>query len=112
MATRVVTGSDDSAGDRSVRVFDAATGAQLARMDQDGAVTAVAFSPDGARVTTLGSGRSVRVFEATPQLIVKRAFDVMTRPLNAAELRRYSLPSDCRHIREWAHRKATENEGP
>ena len=37
------------------RVFDAATGAEMARLDHDGAVNAVAFSPDGTRVAT-GSG--------------------------------------------------------
>ena len=36
-------------------MFDAATGAELCRLDHDGAVNAVAFSPDGTRVAT-GSG--------------------------------------------------------
>ena len=53
--TRVATGS----GDRSARVFDAATGAEISRLDHDGAVYAVAFSPDGTRVAT-GSWRSQR----------------------------------------------------
>ena len=33
-------------------MFDAATGAELARLDHDGEVYAVAFSPDGTRVAT------------------------------------------------------------
>ena len=100
--TRVATASSDS----SARVFDAATGAQLARLDHDGEVYAVAFSPDGTRVATASSDRSARVFEATPQMLVQRAFNVMTRPLNPAELRRYSLHPDCRHVKEWSHRES------
>ena len=37
-----------------------------------------------------------------PDLLVKHAIDVMTRPLTTAELQRYSLPPDCRHVKEWA----------
>ena len=48
---RVATGS----GDGSARVFDAATGAEISRLDHERAVYAVAFSPDGTRVAT-GSG--------------------------------------------------------
>jgi hypothetical protein len=53
------------------RVFDAATGAEICRLDHDDSVTAVAFSPDGTRVATgsgamLGrrGGGSARVFDA------------------------------------------------
>ena len=46
------------------RVFDAATGAELARLDHDGDVNAVAFSPDGTRVATGSGDGSARVFDA------------------------------------------------
>ena len=52
---RIATGSDGSA-----RVFDAATGAQIARLDQDGRVNAAAFGPDGTRIATGSTDRSVR----------------------------------------------------
>ena len=58
--TRVATGSVD----RSARVFDAATGVQLARLDHDGDVNAVVFSPDGTRVATGSGDGSARVFDA------------------------------------------------
>ena len=58
--TRVATGS----GDGSARVFDAATGAEMCRLDHDGGVCAVAFSPDGARVATGSGDGSARVFDA------------------------------------------------
>jgi WD40 repeat protein len=58
--TRVATASDDC----SARVFDAATGAQLARLDHQGAVNGVAFSPDGTRVATASDDFSARVFDA------------------------------------------------
>ena len=98
--TLVATASSD----RSARVFDAATGTELARLDHDSEVTAVAFSPDGAQVATGSADGSARVFEATPDLLVRRAIDIMTRPLNATELRRYSLPPNCRHIDQWGLR--------
>jgi WD40 repeat protein len=93
----VATGS----GDGSARVFDLATGEQLARLDHDRGVAAVAFRSDGTHVATASYDGSARVFEPTPGLLVARAFSVMIRPLNPAELRRYSLPSDCRHIAQW-----------
>jgi WD40 repeat protein len=102
---RVATASDD----RSARVFEAATGAEVARLDHDGAVNAAVFSPDGARVATASGdvrgGGSARIFEATPDLLVPRAIEVMTRTLNTDELRRYSLSADCRHIQQWRLRE-------
>ena len=95
--TRVATGSED----RCARVFKAATGAELARLDHDGEVTAVAFSPDGDWVITGSTDKTARVFEAAPGPLVQRALHAMDRPLNPAELCRYSLPPDCQHIRRW-----------
>jgi hypothetical protein len=92
--TRVATGSDDG----SARVFHAATGAELARLDHDGEVTAVAFSPDGDWVIS-GSTDKRPGSSRPPGQLVQRALRAMDRPLNPAELRRYSLPPDCRHIR-------------
>jgi hypothetical protein len=76
----------------------------LARLDHDGVVNAVAFGPDGTRVITVSIDGSVRAFAVTPELLAWQAFEVMTRPLNSAELRWYSLPSDCRHVEEWNRR--------
>ena len=72
-------------------LFDAATGAELARLDHDGEVNTVAFSPDGSRVATGSDDRSARVFEVEVGALIQRALCVMTRTLNTAELRRYSL---------------------
>ena len=102
---RVATGSDDN----SARVFDAVTGAELARLDHDDSVDAVAFSPDGARVATGSFDNSARVFDIEPNVLLRRVFAVMTRPLQFTELRRYSLPEDCLHLTEWQRRQhATE----
>ena len=95
--TLVATASEDS----TARVFEAATGSELSRVDHDNAVNAVAFSPDGTMVATASTDRSARVFEATPAMLVRRAADVMSRPLNPAELRRYILRPDCLHVEEW-----------
>ena len=58
--TRVATGSTD----HLARVFDAATGAEQARLEHDGPVYAVAFSPDGTRIATGSDDRQARVFDA------------------------------------------------
>jgi WD40 repeat protein len=58
--TRVATGSND----HSARVFDAATGTEICRVDHDDTVWAVVFSPDGTRVATGSHDRSARVFHA------------------------------------------------
>jgi WD40 repeat protein len=106
--TRVATGSGDIGAGGSARVYQAATGTELARLDHDGPVFAVVFSPDGTRVATASGGirgGSAQVFEATPDLLVQHAINVMTRTLNAAELRRYSLSPNCRHIKRWLLRE-------
>lgn len=74
---------------------------RLARLDHDGLVNAVALSPDGTRVATGSVDGSARIFEVTPDLLVRRAIDAMARPLNAAELRRYLLPPNCLHVERW-----------
>jgi len=48
----------------AARVIDARTGAELCRVRHDGAVSAVAFSPDGTWVATGSGDRSARVFDA------------------------------------------------
>jgi WD40 repeat protein len=96
--TRVATGS----GDGSARVFDAASGQPLARLDHGGLVWAVAFSPDGTRVATGSDDRSARVFEATPEALLDRAIGLMTRPMDRAELQRFGLAWNCRHVERWS----------
>ncbi len=54
--TRVAT----ACGDGSARVFDAATGTALGRLDHDKRVVAVAFSPDGKCVATGSDDGSAR----------------------------------------------------
>jgi WD40 repeat protein len=58
---RLVTGSED----RTARVWDAATGAELLvlRGHEDG-VLAVAFAPDAARIATCSRDRTVRIWDA------------------------------------------------
>ena len=60
--TRIVSGSED----RSVRVWDAATGACLQTLKgHGGKVTSVGFSADGTRIVSGGDDKSVRVWDAT-----------------------------------------------
>ena len=104
--TQVATGSGKIvSSDGAARVFDPATGTELARLDHDGPVNAVAFCLDGTMVATASDDLSSRVFEALPELLVRRAIDLMVRPLKPAELHRYSLTSSCRHVEQWGLRQ-------
>ena len=59
--TRLASASKD----RSVRLWDVESGAQLARLDgHAGAVNDVAFSPDGALLASASEDGSVRLWEA------------------------------------------------
>jgi WD40 repeat protein len=80
--------------------------ATRAGLDHNGPVYAVAFSPDGTRVATGSDDGSARLFEVEVSALIKRALSVMTRALNGAELRRYSLPPDCSHVNLWNKRSA------
>ena len=60
---RVVTASDD----RTARVWDAATGAEVLTLKgHAGAVTAASFSPDGFRILTASADNTARVWDSRP----------------------------------------------
>ena len=56
----------------SARVFDAATGAEISRLDHDGPVFAVAFSPDGPGWPPAAAIGSARVFDAATGAEISR----------------------------------------
>ena len=58
---RIVTAS----ADRTARVWDAASGAELLTLaGHEGAVTNAAFSPDGTRIVTVSADQTARVWDA------------------------------------------------
>jgi WD40 repeat protein len=65
---RVVSGSFDD----TVRVWEAATGEEVARMTHDGLVYSVAFSPDGEMVVSGSQDGTVRVWQAATGTEVAR----------------------------------------
>ncbi|MEQ9398660.1 MAG: hypothetical protein RJQ04_05780 [Longimicrobiales bacterium] len=72
-------------GRDEARLWDAATGAELARFAHDGQVRAVAFTPDGSRVVTGGFDRKIRVWEpATGRLIREFASDLPVMALSVS----------------------------
>ena len=58
--TRIITAS----GDKTARVWDAATGKELARLGHDDTVWSAAFSADGARIVTASDDNTARVWDA------------------------------------------------
>jgi WD40 repeat protein len=105
--TRVVAATgNDVGGGGSARLFEASTGAELARLDHEEEVTAVMFSPDGSKVATASRDGSVRVFETMPDMLAQRAIEMMSRPLDAEERRRYSLSENCLHDAAWRRSKS------
>ena len=70
--TRVAAGGSASWTRCGCWVFDAATGAEISRLDHDGEVTAVAFSPDGTGVATGSKDHSARVFDAATGAEISR----------------------------------------
>jgi hypothetical protein len=81
--------------DNTARVWEAATGKELARLEgHDGAVTSAAWSPDGTRIVTTsvdGTARLWRAFGST-QALVNAAKDQMGRCLTPAQRKQYFLP--------------------
>ena len=58
--TRLATASVD----KTARVWDAASGAQLLQLTHGGPVRGVAFSPDGTRLATASGDKTARVWDA------------------------------------------------
>ena len=80
-------------------MFDAATGAEVSRMEHEGPVNAVAFSPDGIRIATGSNDRSARVWYADHDQLIEQATGRLTRNLTQQELRRYFRDEPYRKIR-------------
>ena len=57
----VVTAS----GDKTARLWDAASGKELRRLTHEEAVTAASFSPDGRMVVTASDDKTVRLWDAS-----------------------------------------------
>ena len=70
-------------------MFDAATGAEISRLDHEDTVHAVAFSPDGTQVATGSDDRSARVWCADRGQLIEQAEGRLTRNLTQQEWRRY-----------------------
>ena len=57
---QVLTGSDD----KTARLWDAASGKPIAKLQHGGGVTAVCFSPDGRQILTTSNDKTARLWDA------------------------------------------------
>jgi WD40 repeat protein len=78
-----------SSGDTTARVWEAATGKEVARMTHDDFVRSVAFSPDGKYVVSGSYDSTVRVWEWQSSDLITNACTHMPRNLTRAEWKQY-----------------------
>ena len=79
--TRVVTAS----GDKTARVWDAATGTPVTRpLQHQDPVVSAAFSPDGTRVVTASWDKTARVWDAATGTPVTRPLEHKAPVVSAA----------------------------
>ena len=86
---RIVSGSDDN----TVRVWDAASGAELLVLrGHESPIDAAAFSPDGARILSESGDGTVRVWDAASgaELLVLRGHEVVVRRRHSRRMARGS----------------------
>jgi len=83
--TRLATASYDG----SARLWDTATGQELAILRHDGYVNAVAFSPDGARLATASNDTTARLWRIRLEDLLAMACERVTRNLSQAEWQQY-----------------------
>jgi hypothetical protein len=80
----VVSGGDD----KTARVWDAMTGAEIARMTHNITVYFVGFSPDSRHVVSSG-GITTQSWIWAPEDLVIEACSIVTRNLTRAEWQQY-----------------------
>jgi WD40 repeat protein len=90
-----------SAGDITVRLWEAATGKEIVRMTHDGSVEYAAFSPDGRYVLSR-SGNSARVWEiAANEEVARMLYDGLVNSVAFSPDGRYVLTGGVRTARVW-----------
>jgi WD40 repeat protein len=75
--TRLATGS----ADQMVRLWEPASGEEMARLQHDNTITLVTFSPDGTRLATCTAGHTIRLWDTASGREVNRrtSDDAVTR---------------------------------
>ena len=81
----VVSGSDD----KTARIWEVATGKEVARMTSDTVVTSVAFSPDGKYVVSGGWGKTMPVWEWQAEDLIAHACAVIPRNIYPRQWTQY-----------------------
>ena len=107
--TRIITGAND----KTTRIWDARTFAEIARLDHPGqvshlgAVSSVALTLDGVRIVTGSDDGAARIWELFPagQALIEQAKSLAPRCLTAEHRQRFHLaaapPGWCKTMQKW-----------
>ena len=96
--------------DRTVRLWDPATGQQIgAPLDNDAPVAEARFSPNGARIVAASADKTARLWDvkADTRNLVSRARATFPRCLTPAQRKAFYLPPEppawCVELEKWSY---------
>jgi WD40 repeat protein len=78
-----------ASADKTARLWEVASGKELARLPHEASVYHVAFSPDGSRLATASADKTARLWVWRPEDMIATTCSRLNRNLTRAEWRQY-----------------------